>query len=252
MPSEVTSRSLTALPLNLPTGTYIAPHAHGWGQLLYASSGLMRAQTDHGLWFIPSRRALWIPAEVVHDQLMLSPVQMRTIYIDNPLAAGFGDRCRILEVTLLLRELILAFVAESNQTGTQARKEHIVALILSEIERSRTFALDIPWPRDRRLMTVCEAIFAAPEQSQTVEYWADKVGASPRTLIRLFSKETGLTYRQWVQQVRLTEALNRLEQGEAVGRIANALGYASASAFSAMFRAVLGESPTEYVARKAP
>lgn len=248
---EAVPLPVTAMPRNQPGGAYNEPHSHGRGQLLYASSGLMRAATEQGLWFLPPGRALWIPAGVVHDQLMLGPVQMRSIYIDADLAARFGDRCRVVEVSKLLRELILALIAEPIEYVLEGRNQHIVGLILCELEHARSFALDLPWPKDRRLVAVCEAILAAPEQSQTVEYWADQVGASARTLIRLFIKETGLTYRQWVQQVRLTEALSRLEQGEAVGRIASQLGYASASAFSAMFRTVLGETPSEYVARKA-
>jgi AraC-like DNA-binding protein len=96
---------------------------------------------------------------------------------------------------------------------------------------------------------VCNAILEHPEQPHSVDYWADKVGASSRTLIRLFLKETGLTFRHWVQQVRLATALDRLENGQAIGAIARDLGYASPSAFSAMFRRVMGESPREFLIR---
>lgn len=242
---------ITAMPRSQPTHAYNAPHTHVRGQLLYAISGLMRVDTDHGRWFIPPRRALWIPAGVVHDQLMLSPVQMRTLYIDMNVAQDLGAHCRVLEVSVLLRELILALIAEPVAYNPEGRNGHVVALILSELQRARACALVLPWPRDRRLIAVCNALLAAPGHTQTVEYWADKVGASPRTLIRLFIKETGLTYRQWLQQMRLTEALNRLETGAAIAPLAHALGYASASAFSAMFRSLLGESPREYLARNA-
>jgi AraC-like DNA-binding protein len=52
-----------------------------------------------------------------------------------------------------------------------------------------------------------------------------------------------------VQQVRLATALDRLENGQAIGAIARDLGYASPSAFSAMFRRVMGESPREFLIR---
>jgi len=240
-------RRLTAMARDQPTGAYNEPHTHPRGQLLYAKSGLMRVATENGLWFMPPKRALWIPAGVVHDQLMLSPVKMRNIYIEPRTAAAFGDKCRVIEVSLLLRELILALMAQPIEYVLDDRNANIVALILSELKISRTVPLEIPWPRDRRLVAVCEAILAAPEYLHTIEYWAENVGASPRTLIRLFLKETGLTYRHWVQQVRLAEALNRLEQGESVGRIARDLGYASPSAFTAMFKRVLGESPRDYL-----
>ncbi|WP_309491365.1 helix-turn-helix domain-containing protein [Trinickia mobilis] len=77
------------------------------------------------------------------------------------------------------------------------------------------------------------------------------MGGSSRTSIRLFIKETGHTFRHWVQQVRLAEALNRLEHGESIANAANALGYASPSAFAAMFRKTMGQSPTDYLMDRA-
>ncbi|MDD1963968.1 helix-turn-helix transcriptional regulator [Pseudomonas putida] len=243
-------RPMTVLVRDQQTGEYNAPHDHRHGQILYAASGMMRAVTEDGLWFLPPRRALWIPPGIVHDQLMLSPVQLRSVYIEPHLAEGFGDSCKIVEVSVMLRELILALADQPIEYPQEGRNAHIVALILHEIASAQSLPLQIPWPVDRRLVTVCKAILEHPEQPHSVEFWADKVGASSRTLIRLFIKETGLTFRHWVQQVRLATAIDRLEQGQAVGRVARDLGYASQSAFSAMFRRVMGESPREFLYRE--
>ncbi|SDG12316.1 AraC family transcriptional regulator [Pseudomonas abietaniphila] len=241
------TRPMTVLVRNQQTGAFNAPHTHRHGQVLYACAGVMRVSAQNGLWYLPPRRALWIPAGVVHDQLMLSPVKLRSVYIDPQACGVFGPMCKVVEVSVMLRELILALADQPVEYPQNSRNAHIVALILSELERSRSLPVQIPWPVDRRLAVVCEAILARPENAQSVEYWADKVGASSRTLIRLFLKETGLTFRHWVQQVRLATALDRLEQGQSVGVIARDLGYTSASAFSAMFRRVMGESPREFL-----
>lgn len=58
--------------------------------------------------------------------------------------------------------------------------------------------------------------------------------------------ETGLTFGQWRQQVRLLAALTRLAQGEPITRIALELGYSSQSAFTTMFRKALGKTPAQY------
>ena len=105
-------RVLTALARNEATGCYVEPHSHPRGQLLYATSGLMRAATDTGIWLLPPPRGLWLPAGVVHDQRMLSPTTMRTIYIEPATAARMGDTCRTIEISPLLRELILALLDE--------------------------------------------------------------------------------------------------------------------------------------------
>lgn len=242
-------RPITALVRNQTAGEYNPPHTHRHGQLLYAISGVMRVATRGGLWFLPPKRALWIPAGEEHDQLMLSPVKMRSIYVDADVATSFGENCRVVDVSPLLRELILVLASEPIEYLLEGRNGHVVALILSELESARTLPLQIPWPVDRRLLVVCNAILDTPGQARNVDYWADKVGASSRTLIRLFLKETGLTFRHWVQQVRLASALNRLEKGESIGLIARDLGYVSASAFSAMFRRAMGECPRAYLVR---
>ena len=146
-----------------------------------------------------------------------------------------GDRGR-----RLLRELILALTAEPIDYPEDGRAGQIAALVQSELAAARVVPFQIPWPRDRRLQAICAAILDQPGLSRSIEDWGDEVGASARTLIRLFQSELGLNYRQWVQQLRLADAVCRLALGEPVARVAASLGYRSASAFSAMFRRALG------------
>jgi AraC-like DNA-binding protein len=56
---------------------------------------------------------------------------------------------------------------------------------------------------------------------------------------------------QWRQHARLTRALERLAEGEAVATIADSLGYATPSAFVAMFRKAFGDTPGRYLSRQA-
>lgn len=244
-------RALTGMARNEGTGSYIPPHSHPRGQLLYATSGLMRAATENGIWMLPPNRGLWIPSGVVHDQRMLSPTTIRTIYVEPQLAVRIGGACKSIEISPLLRELILALLQEPVEYDLNQRNESIVNLILSELEASKSLALYVPWPSDRRLVGMCTELLRSPGENATIEYWAKKVGASERTLIRLFIKETGLNFRQWLQQVRLIEGLNRLEDGRTVSETADELGYSSPSAFSAMFRMVMGKSPSEYLATRS-
>lgn len=240
-------RVVTAISRDEEHGATGTPHHHERAQLLYATNGTMRVLTDAGLWILPPRRALWIPPGVMHQWTAISKVTMRSIYIEPKTGAAFGDTCRVIEVSPLLRELILALLEEPIEYPMPGRGEHLAMLILSELKAAETVPIAIPWPRDRRLLAVCSAIMADPGSSKNIEQWADEVGASARTLIRLFPKETGLHYRQWVQQVHLAEAFGRLAQGHGVGEIAAALGYASPSAFSAMFRRILGKTPQHYL-----
>ena len=224
----------------------LAMHSHPRGQLLYAAEGVMQVRTAQGLWVIPPQRALWVPCGLAHEIRMLSAVRLRTLYIRPHESELIGTECRLLEVSALLRELILSLLEEESDYDTRGRGGHLAQLILSEIDGATAIPVVIPWPADRRVVAVCEAILADPGNANSLEHWAEFAGASPRTLIRLFPKETGLHFRHWVQQVHITEALLRLSQGEAVERIAVRLGYKSASAFTSMFRSVLGKTPSQY------
>ena len=77
----------------------------------------------------------------------------------------------------------------------------------------------------------------------TLENWAEATGASPRTLRRLFQAETGMGFARWRQGLRLAEAAALLANGATPARAAAAVGYASAPAFGAAYRAAFGVTP---------
>jgi AraC-like DNA-binding protein len=238
-----------AMPKEFPDGFVIAPHRHERAQLLYASAGTMRVITPDGTWILPSLRALWIPAETEHEIRMAGAVAMRTLYVAPAAAPWLPTRCTVIEVSALLRALILEAMGEPIEHLVDGRAGLIMALLLEELRRAQTVPLNIPMPRDRRLLALCRALLERPEADESLEAWADRVHASSRTLSRLFRRETGMSFLAWRQQVRLAEALARLALGQSVGAVAHDLGYASASAFTAMFRRALGATPRVYLQR---
>ncbi len=72
---------------------------------------------------------------------------------------------------------------------------------------------------------------------------------SERNLARLIVKETGLSFRQWRQQLQLIMALQGLVKGDTVQKVAHTLGYDSTTAFITMFKKGLGQTPGRYIAR---
>jgi AraC-like DNA-binding protein len=96
------------------------------------------------------------------------------------------------------------------------------------------------------LQQITTALRADPADDRTLDIWARAAGASSRTLTRLFLAETGMTFRQWQRQARLLAGLVRLADGQPVTVVALEVGYASPSAFIAMFRRALGTTPGQY------
>jgi len=127
---------------------------------------------------------------------------------------------------------------------------HIGELILAEINELKVLPLHLPMPRDPRLFRICRNILADPANHKTCSQWGGMVGASARTLERLFHKETGFSFGWWRRQVRLLAALDRLAAGEPITSVALDMGYRSPSAFTVMFKRSLGRLPSEVYERE--
>jgi AraC-like DNA-binding protein len=118
------------------------------------------------------------------------------------------------------------------------------------VARSATLPIRVALPTDKRLKTLCETLIADPASPLTLEDWAQRVGASGRTLARLFERDLGMSFSQWRQQVRLAHAAPLITRGLPMSAVAAELGYASQSAFSAMFKKTFGKSPSAFFAHK--
>ena len=243
------SRPIAAMAKDFPDGFVNHWHRHKRAQLLFATSGVMTVETPDGTWLVPPHSAVWVPAAVKHQNRMAGTVRMRTLYIRPDAAAGLPLVCTVFEVSPLLRELILRAVAMPVDYDEQGPDGRIMALVLDEVRALRALPLHLRLPSDARLQRACAAIIADPGGAHSLESLADQAGASARTLLRLFRRETGLTFAAWRQQARLLEALTRLGAGQPVTSVALDLGYDSPSAFSAMFRRTLGTTPSRYLQR---
>jgi AraC-like DNA-binding protein len=101
-------------------------------------------------------------------------------------------------------------------------------------------------PVDKRLRQLCDAVIDNPARHATLDGWAGEAGASVRTVARLFRQELGTTFAEWRQQVLLAKALSMAARKRPMSHIASELGYASASAFSAMVRRSVGMPPSRF------
>ncbi|MDB5967470.1 MAG: transcriptional regulator, AraC family [Polaromonas sp.] len=247
----------------MPVDTHFQPHDHAWAQLAYCAVGIVQVTAeqqpggdDQITFIVPPSRAVWIAPKSRHHITVLEAAEFRTLYID-PCAVppGWGS-CRVIVVSPLLRETIHALDAPAGQPLSDARERLLSSLAMDEITRADTQALGVPLPHpqsgDKRLRALCEAVMRAPSERATLAEWAADIGASERTAARLFRDELGMSYQQWRQQAILAHALPLLARGQPVSTVAAASGYASDSAFSAMFKAAMGQSPSHFQNKNRP
>lgn len=247
----------------LEPDTEIQPHSHAWAQVAISISGVARITAGHATYLVPASRAVWIPPGVEHVVTVVEAAELRTLYVhQREGSAGPGvareqmaawRSCRVLEVSSLLRELVLqmdiGMDGDSLPTpALLARERRLGELALDELRRAAPLRLGIELPQDKRLRALCEAVLAQPSRHGQLAGWAAEAGASPRTVARLFRQQLGTTFGPWRQQVLLAHAMTLAAQGKPMGVIAADLGYASASAFTAMVRRSVGAPPGRFFA----
>ena len=265
------ARPLRAKFSVLAADTRVEPHHHPWAQLAWSATGVMRITAERGTYLVPPSRAVWIPPGIEHTVTVVETAELRTLYLhqaagrcgpaaaraEEPEAPPEADlpwrHCRVLEVSDLLRALILALDPRPDggppPAAAQTEREALIApLLRAELAGAAPLPLGIALPEDKRLRALCEAVLDAPQRHATLAGWVRDIGASERTVARLFRQELGTSFGQWRQQVLLARALTLAAHGRPMGEIAAALGYASPSAFSAMVRRSLGAPPSRVFA----
>lgn len=241
-------RPMVALKEEYVPESVVDYHDHSRSQLLYAISGVMTVITNKGLWVIPPERAVWIPPRIPHKVLASNHISLRSLYFNKGFCDDEPEDCHVLSVSPLLRELIIEAVKLPRLYPLGGAEERLVGVIRDQLQQMDVTPVNLPIPKEPRLKAIYRHLDKDPADNRTLEDWGKEVGASKRTLARLFMTETTLTFGQWKRQIILTKSLTRLAEDEPVTTVAFDMGYKSPSAFIAMFRKALGKTPSKYFA----
>ena len=227
-------------------GGHIGRHQHPWGQLVYATTGVLQVVTPQAVWLSPPTRAIWLPPDRPHEIFTQGETSLRTLYIDPATAEPLPKTEAVLEVAPLLRELILHILKIGMLGPGKAEHERLTGLLIDLLIQARAQDLALPWPNDRRARALAERVSAEPGETGSLAALARDAGASLRTLQRLFPLETGLTLDAWRQKARLIAAVAAMSEGASVTAAALDCGYESPSAFITAFKRQFGVTPGRY------
>lgn len=237
---------VTTLTYDYPAGHVVPLHFHDRDQLVYASRGVMTIRTQNGTWVVPPQRAVWIPSHVAHTITMSGMVAMRTLYLKARLAKRLPPECCVINVSTLLKELILHACSVRALKKSVKWQKHLLAVILDQLKSVQTVPLQLPHLSDTRLVHIAEILMRDPRDSRTLAQLCKRTGAGKRSVERLFQHETGMTFGKWRQQLRLMQGMRLLADGAKVTHAALESGYSTPSAFTSMFRKALGVTPSSY------
>jgi AraC-like DNA-binding protein len=242
---ETVPRPVIAVGRDYPASFELDLHQHRRAQFLYAARGVVAVSTPHGAWTAPSERGVWIPGGTPHAVRMVGEVSTRSVLIDAQ-CLELGDRCRVIGVAPLLRQLLVAAADIPAEYDAEGRDGLVMALLVAELRLAPELPLSAPFPQTPALAARCHAFLERPSPHDTIEGWSEAVGLSRRAFTRAFRRETGMSFGEWRQRACLVVALPRLAAGEPVTMIALDLGYESPAAFTTMFKRLTGTTPSRY------
>lgn len=239
----MSTRMIELHRFEMERGQAFEPHSHDAHQLIWTPDGILAVEIENRYWMLPTTLALWVPAGVPHAPLALRDSVMEGIYLDASRASHGWDRPTAVSMSPLARRLI-EHLRDPLEPEQRARAEAVLMDVLAPAE---TASIIVPLPTDERALTVARRILADPTDQRTLADHGRDVGASSRTLLRVFVNDTGLPFSTWKTHARLQTAVGHLAEGSTVSQAAYQVGYSTPSAFIAAFRRTTGQTPGAFV-----
>jgi AraC-like DNA-binding protein len=245
------SRLLPGAGVHLwPSGGTSSAHSHARGHLVYAARGVLWVHTEHGTSIVPANRIGWTPGGSTHHHRAHGATDMRIVFLPASLDRLVPDHPAVFAASCLAREVLLALT--STRDRDRAARARLVRVLVDELHEAPEQPLHLPEPRDGRLQALARLLYDDPADNTPLAELGRRVGASGRTLSRLFHDELGMTFYEWRTQLRVSHALVLLADGHDTVRVARACGWANPSGFIAAFTALVGTTPGRHRALSGP
>ncbi|WP_238155126.1 AraC family transcriptional regulator [Kribbella soli] len=237
-----------------PSGGESAEQSHTRGHLVYAASGVLTVQTERGTSIVPANRVAWTPAGFPHYHRAHGDTDMRIVFLAPALTRLIPDHPAVFLASDLAREVLLALTGPRNYGDSapgysRSARSRLHRVLVDELNEADEQPLQLPEPQDDRLQAIARMLYETPADNATLAEFGTTIGASTRTLSRLFRNELGMTFYEWRTQLRIYHALVLLADGHDIARTAYACGWANPSSFIAAFTNIVGTTPGRYRTR---
>jgi AraC-like DNA-binding protein len=251
IPSSIESKQSLSKPITVVSriiyvNSVVVKHRHSWGQFVYANKGVLLVVTDANSYIVPPEQGVWLLPNVSHEVTAITNVKLTSFYFDNQLLEKLPEQCCVLRIDHFLKALILEANLVTNDYLWSGADGLLLRLILEKLSLAPNVIFQLPFPKDPKLLTMLSLLQKDPSNKYKLKQWGEIIGASSRTISRLFKKETGLSYSIWRQRFNIQIAISLLSKGEPISNISSHLGYETPSAFTHMFKTNTGMTPSSY------
>ena len=227
--------------------TYVTPHLHDeLLQFLVPVQGTLRVSSPDAFWIVPPKRGILIPMALKHSTMAIGRTNLLVANIHPSAIDATNTHCRVIGVSDLVTALLENIATFSTEYRLNSPDSRLVDVFFDQFLAAPTEPFRLARPRETRLRTIADALIAAPDDETTLAEWGRRLGASQRTLARLFDAELGMGFRDYRKQVQMHAAIGLLAQGLPINHVALDLGYENASAFIYAFRSVMGVTPGSF------
>jgi AraC-like DNA-binding protein len=225
-------------------------HRHTKGQIMLVQQGALSCEVEGGLWIVPPRSAVWLPGGALHAIRVTGELEGYNGFVATDVSDRLPKVCCAVSVTPLLREVLTRAASLPVLYEETSANANLIGVLLDELATAQIEDLHLPMPTDARLRRIVGEMMEAPAERGNLQIWAKKAGMSNRTLERMISRETGMSFGRWRQQLGVVLAVKWLAGGASIQEVASDLGYESVPSFVTMFRKALGTSPGRYMAER--
>ena len=224
---------------------------------MYAARGVLSVHTERGTSIVPANRVGWIPAGFTHYHRAHSDTDMRILFLPPSLARLAPGHPAVFMVSGLAREILLTLTGPRNYDHAahncdRAALARLRRVLVDELHEAHEQPLQLPEPHDDRLQAIAQILYKQPADNTSLAELGQAIGASGRTLSRLFHNELGMTFYEWRTQLRIYHALVLLADGHDTTHVAHACGWANPSSFIAAFTSIIGTTPGRHRTSEVP
>ena len=223
--------------------------------MVYAARGVLSVHTERGASIVPANRAAWIPAGFTHYHRAHGHTDMRIEFLPPSLARLLPGHPAVFLASDLAREILLTLTGPRNydraardadraaRDWDRPARARLRRVLVDELHEALEQPLQLPEPHDDRLLAIAQMLYKEPADNTSLAELGQTIGASARTLSRLFRNDLGMTFYEWRTQLRIYHALVLLADGHDTTHVAHACGWANPSSFIAAFTSIIGTTP---------
>jgi transcriptional regulator GlxA family with amidase domain len=177
----------------------------------------------------------------MHHHRAHGHTDMRIVFLPASLARLVPGHPAVFLASDLAREILLTLTGPRNDNRSASAR--LRRVLVDELHEAPEQPLQLPEPHDDRLQAIAKLLYRNPADNTSLAELGQTIGASARTLSRLFHDELGMTFYEWRTQLRICHALVLLADGHDTTHVAHACGWANPSSFIAAFAHIVGTTP---------